>query len=170
MSAPTTETKRCAFAKCGDQFTPRNVTQKYCSKTCGTSAWNSRPKAERIALRSTKPARFPKARFIYEALEEAEPGMCPWGCEKPLPPRCRTCCRDRECLRYYQRAYRIGRTRVEREIRTPERRELCRCGCGGSFTTRRKPGKHMYLPGHAPSYKKAKRTTFAQAVRKVRAA
>lgn len=154
--------RQCAFVLCGRTFTPRNKCHTRCTKRCED--------AERLHRRVTKPARHPKARFIYEALEESEPGMCPWGCETPLPPRCRTCCRNEECRRYYQRAYRIGRTRVEREIRTPERRAPCKCGCGGEIITRRKPGSHDYLPGHRRAFIRRREVTFAQVVQKVRAA
>lgn len=140
MSEPTPYAPRkCALARCGATFTPTRSYQRFCRYSHARDAGNAIPKAERARRRATKAERHPKARYIYEALEEAEPGMCPWGCERRLPPRARTCCGDAECIAAYQNAYRLGRTEVERG---PLKPMSCACGCGVGFTPRDRRQKY----------------------------
>lgn len=104
----------CAYVRCGVMFTPTRANQKHHTRKCGTLAYEALPAAEKRARRKTKAKRHPRAKYVYTALADVPPGYCPWGCEKPLPPRCRTRCKDPRCHAAYFRSYKAGQREVLR--------------------------------------------------------
>lgn len=149
---PNYPQRLCELPTCREEFTPTRSYQRYCCHKHSKAAYVLLSDEERAARRATKRQRHPKARYVYEALEEAEPGMCPWGCERRLRPRQRTNCGDPECEKAYQNAYRLGRVEVER----PTREATCACGCGAPFTTRN-PRQRYVSPEHEEAARKARR-------------
>lgn len=132
--------RMCVLSSCRTYFQPKRSFQRYCSHKCSQRAGDRLSQAEREVRRTTKTARHPKAKYVHEAAADTEPGLCPW-CDELLPPRCKTCCGDPECIRAYQRAYRVGRSEIERGGKLVP--ITCGCGCGAEFTPR--DGRHRYV-------------------------
>lgn len=127
----TLYSRNCALPSCGVSFTSRLRFQKFCCHAHAITAGNLIKRDERAKWRETKEARHPLAKYIYEAVKDTAPGLCPW-CDEPLPKGRKTNCGDRECTRAYQRAYRAARCEAARAGR-PLRHVPCACGCGLTF-------------------------------------
>lgn len=137
----TYEPRQCALESCRATFTPTRAYQKFCRHDHARDAGNRITKAERIARRAAKAERHPKAKYIHEASRDTPPGICPWCDERFPTPRHRTNCGKRECVAAYQRAYRVGRSEVDRG--GPLTPRVCSCGCGSEFLPRDKRQTHV---------------------------
>lgn len=116
------------YGGCGGLLPKKPLGRKWCSERCRNAVHHAKLRAERAKGRE---ARHPLAKYIYEAVKDTAPGLCPW-CDEPLPKGRKTSCGDPDCTRAYQRAYRVARCEAARAGR-PLRQVPCACGCGITF-------------------------------------
>jgi len=123
---------------CGEMLPKKPRGRRWCSMKCRNTVHNQHRRAARAVGRVE---RHPLTKYIYEALEDTEPGLCPW-CDEPLPQGRKVNCGDVECTRAYRRAYRTARCETERAGRLLQR-ILCACGCGNPLQQDRLQRKYI---------------------------